>query len=356
MQFFRLPLSIRLWGFHINAPKGAKKRRFTMTNYKVLISNNAAALAAAAPTHTVEAEYGLDVVEGSVLTLAHHGPRVGNPCPCLGDNIPLEGNAPVVIGVSHFDLDTLGGAMRVLGIKEYDPEEGEDLFWAVAAQIDIRGVHHLKDITEGLKPAFDWSDMDQLTQGKYFWDCGVTDLKDSLKAFWAWSEAHRLFAPRDGSVMDCTEFFEEALRVLQLILEGNDLDAEYSVLSFRAKEWVEAKEKLDVISERAAWGGDVVLLREADCFVNHLYVNVGRVFQALVGFNPKVGSVTLSLADPIEGVNCCAIAQQLWGKEAGGHAGIAGSPRGEVFTLADAQWAGDALYAAIKAAKEVQHG
>jgi hypothetical protein len=27
-----------------------------------------------------------------------------------------------------------------------------------------------------------------------------------------------------------------------------------------------------------------------------------------------------------------------------------------VFTLADAQWAGDALYAAIKAAKEVQHG
>ena len=326
-----------------------------MQDFKVFISNNAAALAAIRPTHTVEAEYGLDVVEGTILTLAHHGPRSGNPCPCEGDNIPLEGEDPLLIGVSHFDLDTLGGVLRILEGK--DPEDS--VFWEAAALVDTLGVHKLGEIKRTLRAealdGFDFGGVWYDHEAYGFdvdWDCAA----QSLNEFWAWSEAHRLFPPRDGSVLDCTEFFTEALRVLQLILEGNDLDAEYSVLSFRAKEWVEAKEKLDVISERAAWGGDVVLLREADCFVNHLYVNVGRVFQALVGFNPKVGSVTLSLADPLEGVNCCAIAQQLWGKEAGGHAGIAGSPRGEVLTLADAQWAGDALAAAIVAAKEVQHG
>lgn len=31
---------------------------------------------------TVEAEYGDDVVEGEILTLAHHGSRSNNPAPC----------------------------------------------------------------------------------------------------------------------------------------------------------------------------------------------------------------------------------------------------------------------------------
>lgn len=37
---------------------------------KVFISNNAEALEAVTPTHTVEAEYGSTCVEGSALTLA----------------------------------------------------------------------------------------------------------------------------------------------------------------------------------------------------------------------------------------------------------------------------------------------
>lgn len=116
---------------------------------KVFIANNAAALRAVGPTHTVEAEFGLEVCEGSSVTLAHHGPRSDNPCPCLGDNISdcpynedSQGCAEFVekglchqecldnkiIGVSHFDLDTLGGVMCCLGVKEFDPEEGKVCF------------------------------------------------------------------------------------------------------------------------------------------------------------------------------------------------------------------------------------
>jgi len=331
-------------------PQGAKKRRFTMRNFKVIIANNAAALRLENPTHTVEAEYGLDVVEGSVLTLAHHGPRVGNPCPCLGDSIPYEGTEPIVIGVSHFDLDTLGGVLRIVGQKY----SFERLFWKVAALVDTMGVHKLEEIREILiaetYPGSPESPRDGYWLG-YDYGGGVVP---ALNMFWAWSEDHRLFAPRDGSVLDCTEFFGEALQVLQLMLYGDIYDAGYSELAFRAKEWVEAKEALDTASKRFAWGEDpsyedcAVILREADCFTNHLYNNMGRVFHAVVGFNTQYKSVTLSLGNPVDGINCCEIAQQLWGPEAGGHAGIAGSPRGKEMGMDAAHEAARTMVAALR--------
>ena len=47
-----------------------------------------------------------------------------------------------------------------------------------------------------------------------------------------------------------------------------------------------------------------------------------------MAFNQRTGAITVSLADPIEGVSCREIVQDLWGPDAGGHDGIAGSPRG----------------------------
>ena len=56
----------------------------------VLISNNADNLEATLKTFnrtaTVEAEYGERVVEGTEFTMAHHGPRAHNMCPCLYNN------------------------------------------------------------------------------------------------------------------------------------------------------------------------------------------------------------------------------------------------------------------------------
>lgn len=52
----------------------------------------------------------------------------------------------------------------------------------------------------------------------------------------------------------------------------------------------------------------------------------GDLCKAVVGFNPEKGRVTLSFADPIEGVSCREIMQEVFGPGAGGRDNIAGSP------------------------------
>ena len=84
------------------------------------------ALKAHRSTVTVEAEYGNSVIEGTILTMAHHGPRADNPAPCLAWHQAGEVSYPglrgktditsvEVVGVSHIDLDTLGGIAAILG-------------------------------------------------------------------------------------------------------------------------------------------------------------------------------------------------------------------------------------------------
>ena len=92
----------------------------------VLHSTNPALLAAEKPHLTVEAEYGATVVEGSVYTAAHHQPAGskyagdhvvagGRPSPCVDKGIPLFfQEIPWFVGISHVDLDTIGGVLRAL--------------------------------------------------------------------------------------------------------------------------------------------------------------------------------------------------------------------------------------------------
>lgn len=80
---------------------------------------------------TVEAEYGDECLEGTMVTLAHHGPRSNNPAPCNTPDVPeLPPFATVV--VSHIDLDTLGGIYALQGRK---PEDYR--FWEAAEMIDV---------------------------------------------------------------------------------------------------------------------------------------------------------------------------------------------------------------------------
>lgn len=312
---------------------------------------------------TVEAEYGDICVPGTVATLAHHGPRKNNPSPCLGDNMPngylceggrycthgsdsTHGVFAEVIGVSHFDLDTLGGVLRVLERKPNDPD-----FWAAAAAVDIQGPHKLGTILEEVAAAAHDTWIESPTPG-----ASREGLKKAverkLHAFWAWSEEHRLTPDRGGKVTDVTEFFNEAERVLGLILQGDE------ELLRKGEEWAQAKEELNNSSFQAQKNG--VVLRRADAFVNHLYVLPvatsrdcshglisGLVCKAVVAFNTKSKSITISLADPIPGVSCREIVQTLWGPEAGGHDGIAGSPRGKEMTEADWIAAYEAVIAAM---------
>jgi len=75
-------------------------------------------------------------------------------------------------------------------------------------------------------------------------------------------------------------------------------------------------------------GSILVRITSGRDFVNHLYVDLDGVpARAIVSYNRDSGSVTVSLADPIPGVSCREILQGMWGPEAGGHDGIARSPR-----------------------------
>ena len=209
---------------------------------RILISSNpsnlSAALAAFNQTATVEAEYGDVLVEGTCLTLAHHGARSGNPAPCLRGNDVVKGLEAV--GLSHLDLDTLGGIMSLLGCK---PEIGS--FWALAAFVDVNGPHKVRNSDEF-----------------------PSDV-EALQAFWAWSEAHRTFAPRDGSVLDITSQVWEAVDAVTRILTGDP------ALLEQGRVWAAKAAALESESYRCE--NACVILRESEGFVNHLYSHKGVV-------------------------------------------------------------------------------
>lgn len=267
-----------------------------------IISNNAANLAAAlaplASTATVEAEYGDAVVKGSVLTLAHHGPRSANPAPCLAEN-GVAGEGIEAVGLSHLDLDSIGGCAAILGRKPEAPG-----FWALASFIDTAGPHKLGQA--GADPA---------------------DVA-RLYAFWAWSQTNRCMPPRDGSVVDVAEQVTLAIEVIARICV-DDPELLATGEQFRsAEEALNKRSFVEVVDE--------VVVRVADVFVNHLYADPsGKAHEAVVSFNTTTGAVTVSLADPIPGVSACEIMQGIFGSEAGGHAGIAGSPRNKRMSLDD---------------------
>lgn len=294
-----------------------------MMETKILISATADGLRKALDFDcyaTVEAEYGDELVEGSSpeLTLAHHGPRSTNRPPCVGGNITLDEDEDIeAIGISHLDLDTLGGIMRLLGLK-HRPLEGSQFkeallrnesFWDVVGAVDVRGPHRIREITQD-----DW-------------------MIDRLHAFWAWSESHRVYPPRDGSAADITHEVMLAVDVIDTVL--HPLVREQNKLLVEGRNWASAQESLDLESVREA--RDSVLVRESEKFVNHLYCHGPQVYEAVVAYDPARGTVTLSLANPDPGgVSCAEVAQELWGPEAGGHAGIAGSPRSGGLKFKDA--------------------
>ena len=194
-------------------------------------------------------------------------------------------------------------------------------FWTLAAFTDVNGPHKLSE--SGASP------------------------EDSARLFawWAWSEAHRCAPPRDGSVIDATDYVETASNILSAVLAD---DPELLALG---TEWCARKDALNKSSflERV----NDVIVRVSTEFVNGLYTDPDdcHVAKAVVGYNPAKGSVTISLADPISGVSCAEIARMLWGPLAGGHAGIAGSPRGEEMRLSELARARDAMVAVLWGAR-----
>ena len=255
------------------------------------------------PYGVVEAEWGSEEVIGSEdsLTLNHHV-RPGRTCPCLAENTD---RGVFEIGVSHADLDTLGGVLALQGLRPEAPG-----FWRTAAFVDTHGPHRVEQSE----------------------DCSP-EILEQLQAWWAWSQANRLpRAARDG-VLDVTEYFRGAAAALTRILDG---DAE---LLAAGEAYAKAGKALDAESFRDAAGidGGGVILRSAPTFTNHLYAREGWVCSVIVAYNSKFKSVTVSREGDHVLVDCCKVVQDLWGSEAGGHAFIAGSPRGTEMSMDDAR-------------------
>lgn len=296
---------------------------------------------------TVEAEYGSFVAEGRVFTAAHHQPYGakyagrhldpdGRPSPCNDRKIPPVGVDEVVL-VSHLDLDTFGGVLRAM-------PEFRDLFGPVIVGIDV-------------DPA-EFQEMTAQRWGRlYFWDFaefvdvnGPHKLAASsipektlrqLHAFWAWSKSPeggpRL--PRD-QVSDVTDLVTAAGVALRAIL-ADDEKMLVAGDQHRADE--------EALNERTFVGrsGDVIVrVAGSREFCNHLYADPSGVpAKAVVSMSRSSGAVTVSLASSVPGVSCRDIVQKLWGPEAGGHEGIAGSPREQYMGF-------DGLADAVKAMRE----
>jgi len=283
---------------------------------KIFLSSSPAALAAAlaafASTATVEAEYGSVTVPGSSLTFAHHGVNAGNPCPCSFRNTVAVGLAIEAIGVSHVDLDTLGGVLAIMGKK---PDA--DSFWLLAEHVDLNGAHRLAQANPSAE-----------------------DLA-RLHAWWAWSESNRLYAPRDGGVIEANDWIDAACDAIVAILAGDE------AMIAKGEAHRLAGEELNNSSFVSCENG--VILRDSRAFTNHLYVTpTGTVGKAVVAFSSKLQSVTVSFeAGADSSISAREFVQGLWGPLAGGHHGIAGSPRDQKMTFADAEEAAIKLAALL---------
>jgi hypothetical protein len=220
-----------------------------------------------------------------------------------------------VVGLSHFDLDSLGG---VLALQVGKP--GTRKFWELAAHVDTHGPHRTHEFP------------------------GIDDqVHAQLLAWHAWSEKHRVLPPRDGSVADVTGKVNEARAVLERIFAGDaDLLAEGRSLEART----EALNRASFVEEAG-----LVVVRVSDSFVNHLYrTPEGKVARAVVSFNTATGAITVSFAGE-EAISARDFVQALWGDEAGVHKGIAGSPRGVRMSLVNVCRAADKLQEALQSGK-----
>lgn len=246
---------------------------------------------------TVEAEYGDICVEGSKYTLAHHGSRSNNPAPCNWVLEPVDGGK---ILVSHLDLDTLGGIFAIMGIK---PENKK--FWKAAEYIDVHGPHHIHKFED--------------------------EIVDLFNAYWAWNSTRERSKYDDLTVVTPTIF--EHFEIINILLTNAP---KWDLMINLGRKWAE-EQQAATEAALVAENGCMRAFR-SDIFTAASYFSpkLNKVIPATVNFNTKFDSITVAFENGGDEI-CSArkIVQKLWGPEAGGRDGIAGSPRGQKMTEED---------------------
>lgn len=249
---------------------------------------------------TVEAEYGDECLEGTMVTLAHHGPRANNPAPCNTPDVPVLPPFATVV-VSHIDLDTLGGIYALQGRK---PED--DRFWEAAEKIDVEGAHHIHELDQ--------------------------DVQDKLNAYYAYNDEQP--RQRYTEAVDVTKQIDDTYNIVNAIIDIND--PEHDKLIAAGKEWAQTREK--EVEDQLVYENKDVRVFDTNgifCAASYFSPNQNTICPATVTYNEKFKSITLAFEDGGKQLNAKEIVQELWGPEAGGREGIAGSPRNVEMTKDD---------------------
>lgn len=256
------------------------------------------------PDYSVEAEYGALHIEGRLETLAHHDIRSDNPAPCVTDVKSYEDVGGTIM-ISHIDTDTLGGIMAITGDKPNDPE-----FWEGAGHIDVAGPHHIHELSQ--------------------------DVQDKLNAVYAYGYERNEGRPseRVAEAKDVTDIVKEYYDVFNKILDREH--PEHDELIEKGREY--AKGMQHEIESRCVFENDFIRAFVTDgyfCAAGYYSEQQDKVIPATVTFNERLNSITVAFADGGQALSAKDIVQELWGPEAGGHTGIAGSPRGAEMTKDD---------------------
>lgn len=249
---------------------------------------------------TVEAEYGDECLEGTMATLAHHGPRANNPAPCNTPDVPVLPPFATIV-VSHIDLDTLGGIYALQGRK---PED--DRFWEAAEKIDVEGAHHIHELDQ--------------------------DIQYKLNAYYAYNDGQP--RQRYTEAIDVTKQIDDAYNVVNAIIDIND--PEHDKLIAAGKEWAQTREK--EVEDQLVYENKDVRVFDTNgifCAASYFSPNQNTICPATITYNEKFKSITLAFEDGGKQLNAREIVQELWGPEAGGREGIAGSPRNVEMTKND---------------------
>jgi hypothetical protein len=244
---------------------------------------------------TVEAEYGDNCVSGQKYTLAHHGSRSSNPAPCNWDVEQMDCGT---ILVSHLDLDSIGGILALEGQKIDDPE-----FWKAAEMIDVNGPHHIHDLPQ--------------------------KEQDKLNAFYAWNETQP--RTRYAEVTDVTDIVKSNKLVLDKILD--ERNPEHDQMIENGRKW--ERNVIEQVESKLIYEDNTVRVFDTDgvfCAGSYYSPSMDSIAKATVTYNEKFKAITVAFADGGKEIDATKIVQDLWGKDAGGRVGIAGSPRGQEMT------------------------
>lgn len=281
-----------------------------MKTFKIIGSTNPESLKNEKPHITVEAAYGSILVEGSVATMDHHVMK--NDSSVCDQTIEIEKTKKVIqqcpdkeiiIGVSHLDLDAMICIIKIMNLIENDA----GLSYYIG-QLDTKGPHRLSEIVQA----------DPNTESQ-------ETLKKQINSLWAWTTENKssLMLPRDGSVIDVTEQIYRFADVYKKVVLG---DPE---LIHKGEEFLKENETLE--KDSFIFYHSNVLVRSSDKFVNHLYEHDNHIYDFVIGYNTERKSYTLSKENPEIPGNCAEIMKAIFGSEAGGHIGIAGSPRDQEY-------------------------